>query len=273
MTADAVRSIGWDVALPFPRVAFDSRGGEGWRATRLWSSTGTFTGAPLRQGMVRAFVGVDGDGTLQTAAGCATVPPHTIVAVPGDWPVVTAQSAPWARMIWEVDYPALQLARFGASFMRVLSVEGQLWSLIAAITNVLAPSGDRLPSSEDPFLADALGATLAAVLASATAPSTSSRSSLYSEALRIIEEQHRDPALNVTSLAQRLSISTPHLHRLFAQEGRSPRDVVEERRVSAVRTLRQRSDGQLSERDLATRSGFTSVRRMRDAIKRQSGQN
>jgi len=266
---EAVRSIGWDVARPFPRITFDSRGGEGWRATRLWSSAGTFTGAPLRRGTVRAFVGVDGQGTLQTAAGYATMPARTIVALPGHWPVVTTQTAPWARLIWEVNYPALQLTRFGAAFTRVLTVEAQLWNLIAAVTNVLAPSGDRPQSDEDPFLADALGASLAAALVSAAAPSVSSRSPLYADALRIIEEHHRDAALNVTRLAQRLSISTPHLHRLFAQEGRSPRDAIEERRVSTARALRQRSGGHLAELDLAARSGFTNVRRMRDAIHRQ----
>lgn len=269
-TSGMVRSTGWVVSKPLPRIAMDSRGGRGWRATRLWSSAGTFTGVPLRRGMVRAVVGVDGEGTIRTPAGSAVMHAHTIVALPGDWPIETTQTTPWARLVWEVDYPALQLAGFAAAFARVLSVKEPLWDLVAAITNVLAPSGDQPRSDEDPFLADALGSTLAAALASAAAPMIASRPSLYAEAVRIVDAHHRDPALNVTSLAQRLSISAPHLHRLFAYEGTSPREAIEERRVATVHALRQRSDGELSESELAARAGFTSVRRMRDAIHRQS---
>lgn len=269
-TPDEARSIGWDVSAPFPRLALNSRGGENWRATRLWSSAGTFTGRPLRTGITRAFVGVDGEGTVHSAAGSVTIPPFTIVALPGDTAIETTQSVPWARLIWEVDYPALHLPRFSAAFAEALNLEGHLWHLIAAITNVLTPSGDRKQSEEDPYLAETLGATLAAALASSATPITTSRSTLYADARRIIDEKHRDSALSVTSLAQRLSISIPHIHRLFAHAGATPRDAIEERRVSTARALLALADGHMDEKDIAARSGFTSVRRMRDAFQRQS---
>ena len=270
VTPGEVRSIGWEVSHPFPRVALNSRGGERWRATRLWSSAGTFAGHPLPAGMIRAFVGVDGEGTIRSAAGSVTLPPHTIVALPGDMAVETSQSAPWARLIWEVDYPALLLPRFGAAYAEVLNLEGHLWHLIAAITNVLSPSGDRRQHDEDPYLAATLGATLEAALVSSIKPFTASRSSLHADALRIIDERHRDSTLSVTSLAQLLSISIPHVHRLFAHAGATPRDAIEERRVSTARALLALADGRTDEKDIAARSGFTSVRRMRDAFHRQS---
>ncbi|GAB3633881.1 hypothetical protein GCM10027421_32340 [Microbacterium shaanxiense] len=216
-------------------------------------------------------MGIDGEGTVRTAAGSVTVPPRTILALPGDAQVETTQSAPWARMFWEVDYPALHLPRFRAAYTRVLNVEGHLWNLITAITNVLAPSDNRPHSDEDPFLAEALGAALTAALSSAVAPLMAARPSLYADALRIIDGQHRDPALSVTILAQRLSVSVPHVHRLFAHAGSKPRDAIEERRVSTALALQQLADGHMDEKEIAAHAGFTSVRRMRDAIQRQSG--
>ncbi|MDR6865807.1 AraC-like DNA-binding protein [Microbacterium resistens] len=272
--ADDVHAIGWNVlSTPFPRAVLDSRRGEEWRVTRLWSTGAVFTAPPLPPGRLRAFIGVEGEATVSTSSTSVVVRPRELVLFPGDTGITTTHSVPWARLIWDVDHPLLRQSSFEGSFGVPLALDDVLWNLVASVTNVLSPSGEDSRESSDRFLATVVGSTLAAALADAMervrADHPAQRLDLYRQALRVIDEQHRDASLTVTTLAQRLSISVPHLHRVLAQEGTRPRDEIEQRRVSTALMLQRQADASWTPEDIASRSGFTTVERMKSALRRR----
>ncbi|WP_424936906.1 MULTISPECIES: hypothetical protein [Bacteria] len=269
---EAIQAAGWRLTTTsLPRVVLDSRRGEHWRISRLWSTGAVLEASVLPAGTWRAFIGVEGEAVVTTPTAAVALRGRDVLLVPGEVPVSTRNEGPWARFVWEVDHPALGQPRFRSTLGARLSFDEVSWNLIATITNVLAPSGESSDRYGDPFLADVVGFTLLAAVAEAGAVDGAEGGappSLYRTALRLIDEHHRDPSLTVTSLAQRLAISVPHLHRLFAREGTRPRIEIERRRVATALRLKDFVGAESSAEEVAVASGFTTVERMTSALQR-----
>jgi len=85
-------------------------------------------------------------------------------------------------------------------------------------------------------------------------------------ALRLIDDGVLDD-ISVHGLAERLGVSTRHLRRLFAQHlGASPFSVASSQRILLAKKLISETDLPLSQ--IAIHSGFNSVRRFNDALKK-----
>ena len=267
--------LGWVPGVPQPhRGSAEYTRGRGWLVARVWSTAGSFDSAPLRRGTTRIVLGVEGTATLRIGGDLVELAPRQMVAFDADTPASTENLGLWARCEWQLRSPALEQSRLVALTKRALPLRLSDYTLLTTMTNTLS-TNDRFGSSHGThLLGDALTSTAMAVMLNAGGVATSlspTQTSLIDRAVDVIEDEYRDDSFTVTTLARRLSVSPDYLGRLFAATGTTARRAIEERRVAAAKTILSatpvRSATTLAE--AARLSGFTTVRRMQEAIRRQ----
>lgn len=276
-----LRSLGWkSLDRRFPRIVAHSATSQKWAASRIWSSASrlTSTTAPRRRA-ARIVIGIEGTGRVAVRDRSYDLPPMHIVVVRADSPVVISCEKSWARFYWEFD----DLERGDRLLLHALHGPRRLpdlyWNLIAATTNtVVTRAGKSDIRFDDPFLHESVLTLFSAAIVNSLAVEALRSDDLsrrFLEAIQLIEARHSDRALNVAQLARLLDVSIPHLHRIFAAQDTTPGREIERQRVlsaQALITSRQRN-GRHSVEAVARLAGFTSTRRMRDALQRYEVDN
>lgn len=271
-----LRSLGWkSLDRRFPRIVAHSATSQKWVASRIWSAASHLTSTTVpRRRAARIVVGIEGMGRVAVRDRSYELPPKHILVVRSDSPVVISCEKSWARFYWEFD----DLERGDSLLLRALQGPRLLpdlyWNLIAATTNTVVTRAEQDDIRfDDPFLNESVLTLFSAAVVNSLAVENLRSDELsrrFLEAIQLIEARHSDRALNVAQLARLLGVSIPHLHRVFAAQDTTPGREIERHRVlsaHALITSRQRS-GRHSAEAVARLSGFTSTRRMRDALQR-----
>ncbi|MBS1674323.1 MAG: helix-turn-helix transcriptional regulator, partial [Actinobacteria bacterium] len=235
---DGLRALGWSPAPgAVPWLEADVLSGVDWTVGRAWTA-GVLSRAPERTvGALHVFVGVEGRGSIVVGDEEITVADRQVVIVDADRDTQLSSVAPWARLEWVLVAPALVLSRTLQPHAPVV-VHDLHWDMIAAMTNTLVgrepagPVADSLPPLDG--IGHVLGQLLLVALGDAdllAQPQGSPTAEvLMLRARTLIAENFADPAYAVRDLRRDLALSNTHLHRLFADQGTTPRRELEARR-------------------------------------------
>ncbi|ALJ21915.1 helix-turn-helix domain-containing protein [Microbacterium sp. No. 7] len=272
LATPSLATLGWRPGVGGPaRESVELVQAQRWTVARLWSTRGDLIGRPLPAGTYRAIVTVEGDATLQSRGRQHALGPRQVILLDGPDLVRTENRDLWARLEWRLRPPVPLRPLLAGCLAMPVTLSEHYFRLLTAITNVTATSH---PFGADMFL-EALSATLAAALSDALGIPhglSPTRTVQYVDALRLIDEHHRDRTFSVETLRHRMSVSESTLHLVFQAAGTTPRQALESRRVAtALAELDAAPDGERPDlADVARRSGFTSVRRLQSALRRQS---
>ena len=270
----SLTSLGWDSHTRIDRSSVELSRGPTWTVARVWSTAGCLRGARLRSTTHRILLGVDGEAEIVVDDVPLALAPQQLLVIPPSAAVETRSLSLWARCEWHVDSTALDGLHLARHSRTTLALLPRNYALLTTMTNVIstAPAFGTSPGAR--VLLDALSSSVAAAILDATDTPTSlspGQAELVAQATARIEQRHTDPAFTITRLAQEMSLTREHLHHLFARTGSPPRQVLEARRTRTARSLLnlapERGKGTLEE--IATASGFTTVRTMKAALARQ----
>ncbi|WP_424935849.1 MULTISPECIES: helix-turn-helix domain-containing protein [Bacteria] len=268
-------SLGWTPLDPAPlRSSAELVTSGSWTIARLWSTAGTLRSSPLEAGTIRLILGVAGAADVTVNRTTLRLEPYEIVLLDGETAVRTESADMWARFEWRLIAPALQQPRFRAHFGRALALSREHYALLTTMSNVISTREAFGVSPGSGALQDAFaGAALAAVLDATdeTEELSSSLSRILQEARRVIEARYTDESFDVATLAATLRLSMRHLRRPFAALGTTPAQAIEERRLAAADTVLDHTPARSRDtlEQVAMASGFSSVRRLRDALDRR----
>lgn len=273
---ESLAALGWEsFSTPFPKVIAESGGGERWAITRLWSTASEFTVRSLAPTMHCAVLGVDGVGTVETAAGCVQLGPGQMVLLRGDAATWRASSdGVWVRYFWQLESAALRQPALRNLEDRALSLSQCYRQLLETASGIGVTCSSRQKSGS-PFVVEVLDYLLAAAAWEAAGSLTASaddKERTYRNALLIIDQEHGDPLFAPAAIAARLHISMPTLCRAFQSAATSPALEIERRRTVAAQSLlaQTRSRDAETMKWIVGAAGFTTVRRMRAALQRQA---
>ena len=245
-----------------------------WTVARLWSTAGTLETSGGDRGSSRVILSVDGSASILYAGAKITLEPRQMIILDDALPVVTENDALWARCEWLLRSPTLQHQRLSPYFHRPIDIPQEYRHLFTGVTNSISTSPDIASGLGSSALLETLASTVtAAIMDAVGAPValTPAASSLFHDAMRRIDAQFHDVSFSVSHLAEQMSISTTHLHRVFAAAGTTPRQELEIWRVVAARTILGAAPtrGKVALDDLARRAGFSSSKHMQVALRRQ----
>ncbi|WP_102192099.1 helix-turn-helix domain-containing protein [Microbacterium aurantiacum] len=96
---------------------------------------------------------------------------------------------------------------------------------------------------------------------------------LHQDALALIRREARDPQLTVVGVAKRLGVSERTLRRTFAQHATSVRAEIARERADSAHAAIARGSARSFEglHSIALSSGYTSIRSMRESLRRRGG--
>lgn len=275
--ADSLSAIGWtSAAVPAPRVEVDGSGGWQWNVSRVWTTVGDFDAPVFMAGTMWAFIGVDGVGTILRGTEQHTLRPQEMLVVPATTPLRTTSTAPWARIIWRFETSLLRQPQFDGTLGIVHRLSEAHWGLITALTGTIAAAPFSVWETGATYVNYALASTIASAVADNAGPVHAQyikdRTGLYRQAIRVIDERFLDPSFTVPEIARTLAISVSYLHKVFAEVGTRPAHELEWRRARRAHSLLSSvaTPTLAVLEDVAGRSGFTSVSRMRSTMRRQS---
>lgn len=256
------------------RASVELTASRNWKVGRLWTANLTLEATSLPRGWVRVLLGVDGHGLLHLGEDRIELAPQQMVLLDGRTAISTMNSAIWARCEWQINTPALQQDRLVEQFKKPLTLDKAHHTLLTAMTNVVSTRNSLGGSWGSGVFGDALAGTVTAAVLEASGTTTAlspTQARIVRTAIETIEERYRDSTFSVSDIATATSISVAHLHRLFAATGTTPRQALEERRLSAADTILAatpaRDKGALEH--AAEQAGFGSARRLRDATRRR----
>lgn len=272
--------LGWAAEQnPPPVVMGDAALTPRWRVSRIWSSTGVFTALPHRGSAqaVRVLIGAQGRGYIETAAGDTYLPSRHLIIVRGNSPLTTRNRRPWARYVWDIELPYSRLSILDDVVNSPLPLSRLSWSLISGTSNSFMRN-DLGSERQIEHLGDALAAVVAAAVESSVGDDgvpAAGAHGVYERGMLLIERHHRDPGFDPTRLALMLAVSLPTLYRAFRGRHTTPAQEIERRRVlSAIPLLEvPRARGRQPLAVIAKKSGFTTARRMAQAVPRQTGRS
>ncbi|VXB75341.1 hypothetical protein MICRO8M_50157 [Microbacterium sp. 8M] len=266
--------LGWvldEAYAPF-RAGGDVLTGSGFVLARMWHT-------PLRahteascmtDECFSAMLVVEGNG--QRSIGQAQVPFEPGVLMIHD-----------ARLETEVDVPvsvaAIHLSRAWNAILpsgvRAEDVPlsfrppARFQAVLAAIVNTAFQ--ERIGESDLGYTAwlASIDAAMSALLNSALDDLRVVRSpaTLYERAVALIEQQYSDPEFTVADLAESLSVSKPWLHQAFANEGTTPKRVLQRVRVDHALRLLPPLPTPTEIADAAAASGFATARALRRSLR------
>jgi AraC-like DNA-binding protein len=219
-----------------------------------------------------AIIQLDGETTLTsgTQAEPIRLKPGTCTLVALSDHFELSSAAPAARM--EISSDRMRAAPTFSCSVRVVSESGYRAALVATVNAAL--SSDVSPG--DAAFADlriAIEHLLAASFQEPTPPVRPSRQeTLFSDALAMIRREARDPRLSVGVLARRLNVSERTLRRALSQHGTSVRTEIARERARSAHDLIARATPRSADdlRSIASSTGYTSVRWMRESLRRHS---
>ena len=220
------------------------------------------------------LLSVDGTANITIGRECIALRPRQLLVLDAAAETETKNERLWARCEWRLRSPILRQERFSEYYNRPLTVNAENYSLITSMTNVISTNRRFGESAGETTLHDALASALASTLCTAAdEPTTLSppQAKIIRAARRVIDDCYDDPLFNVRELAKAVSVSPDYLRHLAALTGTSPREMIEKRRVSAANALLRANPVRSRETLEVVRrsSGYTTVRRMQDAIARQ----
>lgn len=274
---DILGDLGWRPRPGLmPGFEAEATAGRGWTAGRLWTA-GSMVHTPAANAReLHVIVGVEGRGTITSRRRALVVGRRQLMIAEAEHEMRVESNTPWARFEWVLDSPALSLSRH-LRLLTPIAVDELHWELIAAMTNTLVSHEPSLGGHPSSVSSGGIGAAFTQLLltvleraGSGRAIGSESSTGLIDRAYRLIDENFSDPEYGVADLRADLSLSKSHLHRLFADQGTTPRRELEARRVDAALVAMESTPSA----EVARASGFRSVQRMMIAIgRRQAGGN
>ncbi|SDY78167.1 helix-turn-helix domain-containing protein [Herbiconiux ginsengi] len=263
----------WIAPQQSVQVFADTLSASGFEVARVWHTTAHLTHRADRHasGFV-AIIQLDGETMLTTGAQAEPIrlEPGTCTLVALSDHFELRSRAPAARM--EISSDRMQASPALSRSIRVVDESGYRAALIATVNAALSSA----VSPQDAAFADfriAIEHLLAASFQEPPPPVRPSRQeTLVNEALGMIRREARDPRLSVGVLARRLNVSERTLRRALSQRGTSVRAEIARERARSARDLLARAAPQSSEdlRSIASSTGYTSVRWMRESLRRHA---
>ena len=269
-------TVGWhSVRSSQMRVLTDSSHADSWLIARVWSSPGEFRSGMLGRNTVRFILGVDGEARIETTDTEFVLPARHFVLLDAEASATTSNTEAWARCEWHLNAPVLEQTRIRSQFRRSLRMSPGMFGLTTAITNVVSTGRQYEAFPEQHVLVDMFSSVVMAATLEASNESTRLspyRSGIVKEVHRAVETNYRDPRFTVKGLATEVSLSPDYLRHLLAEIGQSPRELIERRRVAAAPSILRSAPapGKDTLDAAASGAGFTTVRRMQEAIARQA---
>ncbi|WP_424937384.1 MULTISPECIES: helix-turn-helix domain-containing protein [Bacteria] len=271
-------TLAWRPLPPEPqRWSVEATAHDSWVVARVWSTAGSLRAKGLDDGWTRVILGVDGMAEVSVNDGSLQIRPHEALFLRADDHVTTTNSGIWARCEWQLHAPTLRQEKFARSFGRALPLQADYYALLTTMTNATSTQPTLGQTGGAGMLLDAFTGVAVAAMLDATGETerlSATQTAILQDARAVIEQRYMDSAFDAGTLASTLGLSARHLRRPFAAVGTTPSRAIEERRLDAadsvLRVTPARSRGTLEQ--VATIAGFSSARRLRDALKRRSGQ-
>ncbi|MDR6866397.1 AraC-like DNA-binding protein [Microbacterium resistens] len=270
-------ALGWEAGpRPPARASVERAQADSWGVARLWTTPTVLTSHPPARGTegYRVILGIDGDASLLVEGQDIALRPGQLIVLDGSLTIRTENRALWARVEWHLRAPLLRHAEFAEHLSTAVPIRTSHADLIATTTNVISTNLQMAQGPGSPYLLDALTGIVAAAIADSTgAPSalTPAQAVIFQRAIADIGERFRDKDLSADGIARSLAVSRGYLHQVFTAARSTPRQEIESRRVAAALALLDASPsgGRGILERVADRSGFSSARQMRTAIRRQ----
>lgn len=270
----ALSSLGWD-ELESPQRSFvELASAPTWTVARVWSTDAILRAKPLPPGSLRVIIGVDGTAMLDSNAIQLRLEPQKMLLLPGSGTATTQNHGLWARIEWQIESAVLGRERLVAHYGKPVSVSAADYALLTAMTNVISTSPSLASSHGAGTLLDALAAVVQSTLLNSTetlAHLTPAQAATIRRAYELTDLHHTDSTFTVARLAASMSVSVSHLHHTIALGGTTPRQLLENRRVTTATALQNAIPRQTKSdaEEIALRSGFSSARALRTATRRQ----
>lgn len=203
-----------------------------------------------------AYVPLDGHSTFSHHSGNVDIGPGRLILCDGDSAFSRDLSQGVNELVIHVPRDALKGFTGLRSIRYAMAVDLEASPTLASAARefvALADSAFRRgrteTTSEDRILD---------LVTSLVADTANERDHLY-EAMKAIDDGHREPEFSAGVLAERIGVSERHLSRLFAEVGHSvPRAVLEARLESAQSLLADPESADIGMAEVAVQSGFRS---------------
>lgn len=203
-----------------------------------------------------AYVPLDGNSTFSHHSGNVDIGPGRLILCDGDSAFSRDLSQGVNELVIHVPRDTLKGLTGLRSIRYAMAVDLEVSPALASAAREFAALADSAfrrgrpeTTAEDRVLD---------LVTSLVADTAKERDHLF-EAMKAINDGHREPDFSAGVLAERIGVSERHLSRLFAEVGHSvPRAVLEARLDSAQRLLADSESADIGMAEVAVQSGFRS---------------
>jgi AraC-like DNA-binding protein len=253
------------------QLQIEGRGSPGFEIARVWNPRGCALEKPRPRSSrgVDLLLIVEGGGLIRQDGRVLECGRGDLVVLDEEPHTVAHFSRPTVTYAWMLGERAQEQRWIAERLGEVLPVDASFWAPARAMMNGLLDGDPVL--AEQPAIARAGEALLKELVASSAPRRRSRADAVYGEAMALIEERHRDPALTAARLARELLVSEPTLARAFSFLGRTAEDELERRRAGTLLLLI--GGPSLTTADFvraAEEAGFASAESARRALRRLS---
>lgn len=254
------------------RVFADRARGSGLEMLRIWHTAAAIEHTAGSGGQVVVLIQVEGEARIRLPGRdpVTTLAPGRAALLRGDVPFTLTSDTATARIELRLDHPSPTL--FDGE-LATWEEQSYLRVLLATVNAALSPPAIDPREAGFAHLEAAIRNLLSAGAASSAATGAGrlrgEEAALFRRAQAIIERDSVKPDFQVSSLAAQLSVSRVYLHRVFARAETTPSKEIRRVRVHNTRRHLRDPRNSRSREDLsrvARAAGFSSVRRMREAL-------
>lgn len=241
---------------------------------RIWHSPARITRrASDLSDSILIVIGIDGGGTVKASDGEWRLQSRQLFVADADAPVQMTFSGSFARL--EVRTRRHRLGAVQLLLRRpieVIDIEDRYWRTLASLVVTVLGAGIRAQDPGFTPLKTAIENTVTAAIVQSMDARVhgSTPVTLLTRAQQVIEERFADARFSAAELANRLAISSAHLHRIFSAASMTPYQVIQQYRANRASDLAH--GHRYTRATIAALSGFSSTRAMNRALGKNVGQ-